>query len=102
MMRRGRAMSEFYTGSPVYARAMPRLAWAALAASVLLAGCAPAVSFPNATAARPLVVPAYESRPHGSGPFPAVVLMHGCHGVKPSNRQWAAWFRDHGYVALIV
>jgi dienelactone hydrolase len=81
---------------------MPRLAWAALAASVLLAGCTPAVSFPNATVAKPLRVPAYESRPDGPGPFPAVILMHGCHGVSASTRDWARWFRDRGYVALIV
>jgi len=48
------------------------------------------------------VIPAAEVRPEGVGPFPAVVLMHGCHGVSASTRQWAGWFRDHGYVALIV
>ena len=95
-------MGEFYTGCPVYARRMPRLAWAALAASVLLAGCAPALSFPNATVDKPLRVPAYETRPDGSGPFAAVVLMHGCHGVSPSVRDWGRWFRERGYVALIV
>src|SRR2546427_10564744 len=102
MTRMGRAMSEFYTGRPVYARRMPRLALAALAASVLLAGCAPALSFPNATVGKPLAVPAHESRPDGPGPFPAVVLMHGCHGVSQSTRDWARWVRDPGYVALIV
>src|SRR5437762_4392205 len=102
MTRMGRAMGEFYTGRPVYARSMPRLTWAALAASVLLAGCAPALSFPNATADKPLMVPAYETRPDGPGPFPAVVLMHGCHGVSPSVRDWGRWLRDRGYVALIV
>ena len=95
-------MGEFYTRRPVYARRMPRHALAALAASVLLAGCAPALSFPNATVGKPLAVPAHESRPDGPGPFPAVVLMHGCHGVSQSTRDWARWFRDHGYVALIV
>jgi len=60
------------------------------------------VSFPNATPASPLVIPAAEVRPEGPGPFPAVVLMHGCHGVSGSTRQWAGWFREHGYVALIV
>ena len=95
-------MGEFYTGRPVYARSMLRLTWAALAASVLLAGCAPALSFPNATADKPLMVPAYETRPDGPGPFPAVVLMHGCHGVSPSVRDWGRWLRDRGYVALIV
>src|SRR6266850_317788 len=102
MMRTGRAMGEFYTGSPVYARAMPRLALAALAASVLFAGCAPGLSFPNATAAKPLTVPAYESKPDGAGRFPAVVLMHGCHGVSRSTHDWARWLRERGYVALVV
>lgn len=96
-------MSGFYTGAPVYARRMPRHAWAALAASVLLAACATsAVSFPNATPGAPRAIPAAEVRPPGPGPFPAVILMHGCHGVSASTRQWAQWFRDHGYVALVV
>jgi len=38
----------------------------------------------------------------GDGPFPAVVLLHGCHGVSASTRAWARWFRERGYVALIV
>ena len=98
----GRGMGEFYTRSPVYARAMPRFAWAALAASVLVAGCVPALSFQNATVGKPLRVPASVSRPEGPGPFPAVVLMHGCHGVSDSNRDWAQWLRERGYVALVV
>jgi dienelactone hydrolase len=31
-----------------------------------------------------------------------VVLLHGCHGVSASTHDWARWFRDRGYVALIV
>lgn len=82
---------------------MPRHAWVAFAASVLLAACAgPAVSFPNATPAAPRTIPAAQVRPDGAGPFPAVVLMHGCHGVSRSTREWAGWFRARGYVALIV
>ena len=96
-------MNGFYTRGPVYARRMLRHAWAALAASVVLAGCAgSAVSFPNATPARPLTISGREVRPDGAGPFPAVVLMHGCHGVSDSNLQWAEWFRARGYVALVV
>jgi dienelactone hydrolase len=84
-------------------QSMPRHAWVAVAASVLLAACAgPAVSFPNATLAAPRTIPAVEIRPGGAGPFPAVVLMHGCHGVSDSNREWARWFAARGYVALIV
>ena len=96
-------MGGFYTRRPVYARRMPRHRWAVLAASVFLAGCAgPSASFSNATPGAARAVPAWEVRPEGAGPFPAVVLFHGCHGVSDSNRAWARWFRDHGYVALIV
>jgi len=28
--------------------------------------------------------------------------MHGCHGVSESNHEWSRWFRDQGYVALLV
>lgn len=76
---------------------------AALVASVAFAGCAAwPVHFSNATPGTPLRVPAHELRPEGRGPFPAVVLMHGCHGVSASTLDWARWFRERGYVALIV
>ena len=76
---------------------------AILVASVILAGCAPAVvSFENATPGTALRVPAEEFRPAGSAVFPAVVLMHGCHGVSESNREWARWLAERGYVALVV
>jgi dienelactone hydrolase len=76
---------------------------ALLVASVLFAGCAPAVlSFDNVTPGAALRIPAEEFRPSGSGAFPAIVLMHGCHGVSESNRDWARWLSDRGYVALVV
>jgi dienelactone hydrolase len=82
---------------------MPRHAWVALAVSVLLVGCAgPAVSFPNATPGAPRALRGHEVRPRGSGPFPAVVLMHGCHGVSRSTHEWAEWLGQRGYVALVV
>jgi dienelactone hydrolase len=79
---------------------------AALVAPVLwLTGCASAaVSFDNVTPGSPLRIPAQEFRPartRGQA-LPAVVLLHGCHGVSASHRDWARWFRDHGYVALVV
>jgi len=76
---------------------------AALAASVFLAGCASSyVSFANATPGAPLRVPAEAWTPAGAGPFPALVLLHGCHGVSASTRDWARRFGNLGYVALIV
>ena len=41
-------------------------------------------------------------KPVGDGPFPAVVLMHGCAGVRRKDTQWAETFRRQGYVALVV
>jgi dienelactone hydrolase len=74
-----------------------------LVASVVVAGCASAaVSFENATPDAALRIPAEEFRPSGAGAFPAVVLMHGCHGVSRSTHGWAGWLRERGYVALIV
>lgn len=97
-------MLRFYTGASVYARPMlGKLGAASLVASLSLAGCAaPAVSFDNATPGTPLRISAEEYRPAGSGAFPAVVLMHGCHGVSESNREWARWLQARGYVALLV
>ena len=40
--------------------------------------------------------------PEGEGPFPAVVLLHGCRGVLPSHRGWAQWLARQGFVALLV
>ena len=48
-------------------------------------------------------------RPRGTGPFPALVLMHGCGGlytnqgyVTASYRHWAELLALDGYVALLV
>lgn len=42
------------------------------------------------------------SKPGGSGPFPAVVLLHGCRGIQPYQRQWARELVSWGYVTLLV
>ncbi|MFZ5791045.1 MAG: dienelactone hydrolase family protein [Pseudomonadota bacterium] len=43
-------------------------------------------------------------KPDGPGPFPAVVLMHGCGGWQPAVRfgldNHARYLRDHGFVVL--
>jgi dienelactone hydrolase len=41
-------------------------------------------------------------RPPGPGPFPAVVLFHGCGGLRDTIRDWGRWLRDRGYVAVLV
>ncbi len=74
---------------------------AAAVAALWLAGCGGVVRFDNATPGAPRSIPAYLYRPPGAGPFPAVVLLHGCHGVLRSTLEWARWFRDRGYVAIV-
>ena len=41
-------------------------------------------------------------KPKGKGPFPAIVLLHGCSGVLKKHYKWARRFIRFGYVALIV
>ncbi|HEX6005346.1 MAG TPA: dienelactone hydrolase family protein [Burkholderiales bacterium] len=52
---------------------------------------------------------ALEFRPKGGGPFPAIVMLHGCSGlytpsgyVTASYRHWAEVLAEDGYVALLV
>jgi dienelactone hydrolase len=40
--------------------------------------------------------------PSGKGPYPAVVLLHGCGGVSPNVPAWAQWLQSEGYAALVV
>ncbi|MFO0997451.1 MAG: dienelactone hydrolase family protein [Alphaproteobacteria bacterium] len=40
--------------------------------------------------------------PKGTGPFPAVVVLHGCSGVSAHTRAWGERLASWGYVALVV
>jgi dienelactone hydrolase len=44
----------------------------------------------------------YLARPPGAGPFPAVVVLHGCGGFHSEMLSWADRLRSWGYVALAV
>src|SRR2546430_12084399 len=41
-------------------------------------------------------------KPDGDGPFPAVILMDGCGGVHAATRAWNQFFRDQGFVSVLV
>ena len=41
-------------------------------------------------------------KPAGTGPFPVLVLMHGCNGIHQSDARWAALLTKLGYVTLIL
>lgn len=57
----------------------------------------------------PVRLSALQFKPVGRGPFPAIVLMHGCSGmytpsgyVTASYRAWAELLSEDGYVAVLV
>jgi len=56
--------------------------------------------------ASPATLPGELTMPKGGGPFPAVILLHGCRGVPPAAREWlleyASWYADRGYAGLIL
>src|SRR5262249_5149681 len=41
-------------------------------------------------------------RPEGPGPFPAMVVLHGCSGVTNHAHTWGAQLSVWGYVAIVV
>jgi dienelactone hydrolase len=66
-----------------------------IALCLLLAGCG-TVSFPPADHDIQLKITGALRKPEGAGPFPAVVLMHGCGGVQTGNQWWADDFTTWG------
>ncbi|MCV3210168.1 dienelactone hydrolase family protein [Mesorhizobium sp. YC-39] len=45
----------------------------------------------------------YLMRPPGEGPFPAIVVLHGCSGLFPSvKKTWSERLSSWGYVVLVV
>ena len=68
----------------------------------MAAACAGPISFESATPKNPDRIEGVLLRPPGPGPFPAVVLLHGCHGVSPQVQAWGRWLADRGYVAFVV
>src|SRR5690242_9782142 len=74
-------------------------------ASLLGAGAASAgslVEFANASEREPKLL-GYLARPTGEGPFPAVVVLHGCGGFSSGGSlQLADQLMDWGYIALMV
>lgn len=41
-------------------------------------------------------------KPEGTGPFPAVVLMHGCSGLHQTIGNWSVILKEAGYATLIL
>ena len=84
--------------------------WRGLIAAGLLAGCTalsatsvriPPVAVADARAA-PRPLPAMLALPDGPGPHPAVIVLHGCGGIRPPLMAWADRLNSWGYAALLV
>lgn len=98
-----------------------------LALAVLCAGCVPALQDPALSAndsgnvrfatvgtlvrkadeprlvvADPIDISGDLSFPSGSGPFPAVVLAHGCEGPGNAEAGWAPILREWGYATFVI
>jgi dienelactone hydrolase len=81
-----------------------------IAALVLMAGCAGGTDQYLSIPDQPVLgarVPsgplsAVLVTPDGPGPFPVVILLHGCSGVRPIQRFWADQLRSWGYATLIL
>ncbi len=58
------------------------------------------VTFTSADTSVSALIPATVFRPAGVGPFPGIVLLHGC-TIQPSVAEWAAWLQSQGYVAVL-
>ena len=84
---------------------MRRLFGALLVAIIVAATGAAAGQFvevENGTRGEPVRLVGYLARPPEEGPFPAVVLMHGCGGFHSSMISWADRLSRFGYAALAV
>jgi dienelactone hydrolase len=78
-----------------------------IAAIVVIAGRAAAepASFPSATVGNAAAAPEIKGTiysPAGAGPWPAIVVMHGCGGVSARTRTWGKRLADWGYLALVL
>jgi carboxymethylenebutenolidase len=65
----------------------------------MLGGCA-TTRFPLAELAPE--VRGYVHRPEGTGPFPAVILLHGMGGMREDYHVEAEFLAQHGYLVLVL
>lgn len=50
----------------------------------------------------PVVISGNLRFPAGTGPFPAVILAHGCAGIGNTETGWARVLRDWGYATFVI
>lgn len=82
---------------------MRSLSLLVLCTSLLAAGCTPThVAVPALPASDVARIAGHLRIPAGAGPFPAVVLLHGCGGIRANAHRWARHLGVHGYATLVL
>jgi len=85
---------------------LPIILWALVVVTSVSVIAADIVTFKGSdttAAGTPLMLMGKLTKPQGDGPFPAVVLLHGCGGIRGDRDvQWAERLANWGYVALQV
>lgn len=69
-------------------------------AAAALAACAPAL--PPADVDEAVLASGQLFKPDGVGPFPAVIVLHGCSGLTPNHTRWAHRLTAWGYAAFVI
>jgi dienelactone hydrolase len=86
--------------------AMAQYGRALAAALLLLMGCAQTIAIPDQRIGVSRVpdkpLSASLVLPDGPGPFPVVILLHGCGGIGGGDWYWARRLTDWGYAALVL
>jgi dienelactone hydrolase len=59
------------------------------------------ITFKSADPTVSAPIPATVFRPKGTGPFPGVVLLHVCSGIRAYDSKWVEWLVNLGYVAIL-
>lgn len=77
-------------------------AFALIAVLFAATGCGETATAPIATAPAGAEIPIEVVKPDGPGPFPAVVVLHSCAGIRGgTQRDWAKRLVQMGYLAAI-
>jgi dienelactone hydrolase len=72
--------------------------------TLLLSACASSVKIKGVTTVpgKEVLLNGTLYKPKGDGPFPAVVLLHRCGGIRDWDHDWASRLQSWGYVSLIL
>lgn len=72
--------------------------------AIFLAGCVSTQKFKGYAPQKnkEVTIEGHIYQPEGDGPFPAVVILHGCAGITKRARMWAERLKGWGYVAIVV